>query len=46
MKTNGQVAYEAFCRAGRKISEAWELKDKFERLMWDAAGNAVAKEMT
>ena len=40
--TNGQIAYEAFCRSGRKIPEPWDLKDRFERAMWDAVGEAVA----
>lgn len=42
VKTNGQIAYEAFCSAGRMIPEPWDMKDKFERAMWDAAAKAVA----
>lgn len=42
-KTLGQVAYEAWCHSGRKIPEPWELKNKFERLMWDQTAEAVAK---
>ena len=41
MKTNGQIAYEAYCSAGRMIAEPWELKDRFEREMWELSAKAV-----
>lgn len=37
----GRTAYEAWCRADRKLPTPWELKDKYERAMWVAAAEAV-----
>lgn len=42
-KPPGQIAYEAYCAASRRIASPWELKDRFERLMWNECAAAVVR---
>lgn len=44
MKTIGQIAYEAWCHAGRQIAANYANFDKYDRLRWELMATAVVTD--